>query len=192
MSGNRDLILAGVAGGGTGNALCYFAPAGTAGPTIATTPPAAAFLDAGWITEDGLTHAVAESSTDIRAFGSLAPVRTMTTESTVTFATTFLESNPVSLAVYHRKPLTELVPGVGGVLNFETGASESVQYAAVFDMVDGVNHLRAFCPSVQVTDRGDLAITAGEAVTYPVTLTAYPDTDGNAIYWLYVLDALAV
>jgi hypothetical protein len=110
MAGNANLILAGVGGGGTGSSLAYFAPQGTAAPTDATTALAAAYRDAGWVTEDGLTRAVAEDSTDINAFGSGAPVRTLVTNSRVTFAMGFLESNPISLAIYHRLPLTASSP----------------------------------------------------------------------------------
>lgn len=190
--GNSDLILAGINGGGEGgSSLAYFAPVGSTAPTNATADPAAAFLDAGWITSDGLTISTDESSTDISAFGTFAPVRTITTSSTQTFEISFLESNPVSLAVYHRKELGALVAtAVTGALDFQTGAASSENYAALFDMVDGDNLLRAFCPKVQVTDRGDIAIKGGEAVVYPVTLTAYPDIAGASIYWFYVLDAL--
>jgi hypothetical protein len=191
MPGNRDLILAGINGGGAaGNSLAYFGPPNATAPTSATAAPAAAFLDAGWCTQDGLTLSSDESSTNIQAFGTFAPVRTIVTESTQTFGVTFLESNPVTLAVYHRKALGSLVPSATGGIDFATGAAESVRYSAVFDLVDGVNHLRAYCPTVEVTDREDLAITAGEAVTYGVTLTAFPDAGGNSIYWFYVLDAL--
>ena len=193
MSGNRSLILAGINGGGdAGNSLAYFAPVGSVAPADATADPAAAFLDAGWITEDGLSAKVSESSKDINAFGTFSPVRTIVTESKQTFDIAFLESNPVSLAIYHRMDLAALtVEGATGALSFGTGASASETYAAIFDMVDGDNALRAYCPNVQVTDRGDLNIKAGEAVTYPVTLTAYPDVDGISVHWFYVLDALA-
>lgn len=190
--GNRQLILAGINGGGeAGNSLAYFGPVGAAAPTTATADPAAAFLDAGWITEDGLTAKVSESSKDINAFGTFSPVRTIVTESKQTFDISFLESNPVSLAVYHRKGLGDLdVVEATGALDFTTGPSSSEQYAAIFDMVDGDNALRAYCPNVQVTDRGDMQVKAGEAVIYPVTLTAYPDNSGASVYWFYLLNAL--
>ena len=197
MSGNADLILAGIAGGGAaGNSLAYFAPPGTALPLDATTAPIAAFRDAGWITEDGLSGQVAEDSNDIPAFGTFAPVRTIVTTSKQTFDISFLETNEVSLSVYHRKPLTGAgsldLTEVDGTLDFTTGASASEKYVACFDLVDGDNHLRAVCPSVQVTDRGNLEIKSGQPVLYPVTLTAYPDDTGASVYWFYVLDALIV
>lgn len=190
--GNSDLILAGVNGSGDGgSSLAYFGPMTATLPTNATADPAAAFLDAGWITTDGLTIASSEETTDINAFGTFAPVRTITTSSAQTFEIAFLESNPVSLAVYHRKALDGITVDNTGAMSFTTGPAASPSYRAVFDLVDGDNLVRAVTPKLQVTDRGDIQIQSGEAVTYPVTLTAYPDTDGVSIYWYYVLGALA-
>jgi hypothetical protein len=36
-----------------------------------------------------------------------------------------------------------------------------------------------------------LAVTAGSEISYGVTLTAYPGTDGVAVHWFYLLAALA-
>jgi hypothetical protein len=193
MSGNAAQVLAGIAGGGTGSSLAYFAPFGTAAPADAKTALAVPYLDAGWITEDGLSAQVAESSTDIPAFGTFSPVRTIVTESKQTFDIAFLESNPVSLAVYHRLDLDGItVDDTDGSFDFKTGGSASVPMVAVFELVDGDNHVRAVCEHVEVTDRGDLNIRSGEAVTYPVTLTAFPDVNGVSVHWYYELAALVV
>lgn len=192
MSGNADNILAGIEAGGTaGNSLAWFAVTGSTAPTTATAAPAAAFKDAGWCSQDGLTAAASEASTDIPAYGTFAPVRTITTSSKRTFAVTFLESNPISLAVYHRKSLTAISPDTSGAFDFTEGEASTQRYSAVFDMVDGANHIRAYCPSVGVTDRGDLVIRGGQVVSYPVTLTAFPGSDGVAVHWFYVVNALA-
>ena len=192
MSGNASNILAGINGSGTaGNSLAYFGVVGSTAPSDASTAPAVAFKDAGWCSEDGLSGKYAEESKDIPAFGTFSPVRTITTGSKQTFDVTFLESNPVSLAVYHRKALTDLVPTTGtGALDFTTGPASTVQYAAIFDLVDGSNRLRAFCPTVQVTDRGDFTAKSGEVISYPVTLTAFPGTDGVSVHWFYLVPSL--
>jgi hypothetical protein len=192
MAGNSALILAGVAGAGTGGTgLAWFAPTGTAAPADATTALVAAYKDAGIVAESGLTAASAEASTDINGFGLGVPARTLVTSSKTTFAVTFLESNPISLAVYHRKALDAITVDATGAFDFTTGAHSSQRYAAVFDVIDGDNHLRAFCPDVEVTDRGDLSVASSAPIQYPVTLTAYQGTDGVAIHWFYVLGALA-
>ena len=197
MAVNRDLILAGVAGGGTGASLAWFAPKGTTLPTAATGAGSdldAAFVDAGWVSEEGLVKGVEENSNDITAYGSLTPVRTLTTGARITFQLTFLESNTNVLSIYNRLPLTgagSLTVGAGGTVNFTEGAQRTIEYAAVFDVVDGDNYIRAVVPALQVTARSEYTIAAGEAIQYGVTLTAYPGADGVAVQWYYVLDALA-
>lgn len=192
MTALADNILAGINGGGTaGNALAHFGAIGTAAPTATDSALNAAFKDAGWCSENGLAGKFSVSSTDIPAFGTFQPVRTIITQAKQTFDIEFLESNPISLAVYHQLALSALVPDMDGAFDFTTGAASTQKYAAVFDLVDGVNAVRAYAPSVQVTDKGDFTVKAGAVVSYPVTLTAFPDDTGASVYWFYLVDALA-
>lgn len=195
---NRNLVLAGISGGGAaGTALANFAPTGTTMPTsiVPTASGAglgAGFLDAGWITEDGLTRAVDVNTNEVNAYGASVPVRIIKTTRTVTFSIGFLESNPVSLAIYHELPLDapELIPDADGALYFTEGKARTQLYAAVFDIVDGPNHIRACAPQIEATNQEDFSAQPGNAITYGVTLTAYPGSDGVAIHWMYLLDAL--
>lgn len=197
MTANRDLILAGVAGGGSGTSLSWFAPKGSTLPTAAAGVGATldtALKDAGLITEDGLRKGVDENSSDVNAYGVTVPVRTLTTRSKITFGLTFLESNPTVLSIYNRLPLTgddALVVGTDGSLDFTEGVQRVAEYSAVFDIIDGANHIRGVVPVLQVTDRTEFNVKAGEPITYGVTLTAYPGSDGVAVHWYYILDALA-
>ncbi len=197
MTANRNLILAGMNGGGeAGTALAMFAPVNTPMPTAAVGAGAtldAAFKDPGWITEDGLSRSVDTDTNDVNAYGSFVPVRIIKTSRTTTFDIGFLESNPVSLAIYHELPLSgagALTPDASGAFNFTEGKARSQLYAGVFDIVDGANHIRAVCPQLEVTNQEDFSAEPGSPITYQVTLTAYPGSDGTAIHWFYVLDAL--
>jgi hypothetical protein len=199
-SANRNLILAGMNGGGpAGTALACFGPSGSTMPTSivpgdAGTDLNAAFLDAGWITEDGLTRSVDVNTNEVNAYGSAVPVRIIKTTRTVTFSIAFLESNPVSLALYHELPLNApaLVPDQDGAIYFTEGRARTQLYAAVFDIVDGTNHVRACVPQIEVTGQEDFSAQPGTPITYGVTLTAYPGSDGVSIQWMYLLDALSV
>ncbi len=197
MTANRNLILAGMNGGGTaGTALASFAPLGTVAPTAAVgagSTLGSGWYDPGWCTEDGLTRSVDLNTNEINAYGSAVPVRIIKTSRVTTFNIGFLESNPVSLAIYHELPLTgpgALVPDSSGAFDFTEGKARTQLYAAVFDVVDGANHIRAVAPQVEVTGQEDFSAAPGNPVQYQVTLTAYPGTDGTAIHWYYVLDAL--
>lgn len=198
MAANRNLILAGVAGGGAaGTALAQFAPKGTALPTAATGTGSALdpnFEDAGWVDTQGLKRAVNESSQEIDAFGVVVPVRILITKSRVDFELNFLESNTTTLAIYHRMPLSgagALTPDASGNIDFTEGGVRYQEYAAVFDIVDGTNLVRACVPSVQVTNRQQFQVSAGNPLSYGVTLTAFPGSDGVAVHWYYHLPSLA-
>lgn len=192
MSGNNELVLVGTAGAGAGGtSLAWFADTGITAPTDATTALAAGFKDAGLVADSGLVGRQTENSTDINAFGANVPARTVVTSAKTEFDITFLESNAVTLAVYNRLALTDLTVDASGAVDFTTGMHRTQRYAAVFDVVDGNNHIRAFCPEVEVTGRNDFSVAGGAAISYGVTLTAYQGSDGVAIHWFYLLDALA-
>ena len=194
MAGNRDLILAGVSGGGTGSSLSWFAPKGTTMPTATTTALNAAFKDGGWVTEDGLRRAVEEQVQQIRAYGSAQPVRTLKTSKETRFEIGFLESGVVPISLFHSLPLTgtgslTVAPLTGG-FDFVEGPARTQEYAAVFDIVDGLNMIRAVAPVVEVTNTREFDVKAGSPIAYGMTLTAYPGSDGTAVHWYYILDAL--
>lgn len=159
-----------------------------------TTAGVSGWVDAGWCSDKGLTVKLSETVNDIAGFGTITPVRKIITKSEQNFDVEFLESNLTTLAVYNRKALNQVTTaaGSGGEIDFSTGGAGLPHYAVVFDMVDGSNHIRAYCPDVAVTGKSDLVMGAGQAVTYPVSLTAFPDSSGNAINWFYLVSALSV
>jgi hypothetical protein len=187
---NANLLVGSAAGGADGTGLAFFAPSGSAAPTNATGALDAAYLNAGLITEDGITASFSEDSTEIRAYGTQVSQRTVITGQTTTFQLTFLESNETSLAIYHRKALGSITPAVStGAFSLTTGTFTRQLYSAVFEIVDGTNKIRAYAPSVEVTNRGDMQVSAGNPVQYEVTLTAYP-VSGVSINWFYAVPNL--
>lgn len=148
-----------------------------------TTPGVPGFVSAGLISENGLTKGVKEASKDVRAFGLGTAVRKIVTSTDVTFAMEFLETNRITETVYGRYPLTgtSAISIVGGAFLTTEGTFRSQRYAFVGDVVDGTSRVRYYCPSLEVTDRGDEVVKAGEVVGYSVTCTAYPGSDGVAV-----------
>lgn len=190
MSDNSNLVVGIGAGGSDGTGLGWFAPPGATGPTTAVSALDAAFLNAGGISEDGLTVSFDETSTDFRFYGSRSVQRSIITEESQTFTLTMMEHNEVSLAIYHGKSLGSITPAVStGQFSLTTGTVSSQRYAFVGQIVDDVRVTRIYAPSVQITARGDLQYSAGNPVQFEVTLTAYP-VAGVAIQWLYALPNL--
>jgi hypothetical protein len=188
---NRNL-LAGINGAGTdGTGLAWFGATGSTAPTDSTTALAAAYKNSGMITENGLTIKFGESTKKVKAYGSPAIQRVIVTEQAYEFDLEFLETNQYSQAVFHRLPITGISPGVGtGAFSLTSGTFTKQQYAAVFDIIDGTNHIRAYCPQIEVTGRSDVKIGNGNEVAWGVNLTAYPNSSGVAIQWYFLVSAL--
>lgn len=190
MSDSSNLVVGIGAGGSDGTGLGWFGPPGSTLPTDATTALNAAFLNAGGISEDGLTVSFEEDNTDIRFYGSRTIQRRVTTNESQTFGLTFMEHNEVSLAVYHKKALNTISPAVStGAFSITTGQAATQRYSMVAQIVDDVRITRIVCPAVEVSARGDLQYSAGNPVQFEVTLTAYP-VSGNSIIWYYALPNL--
>lgn len=187
MATNASNILAGVgAGGVSATSLAWFGPTTATAPANSTSP-LNTFYDAGYVATTGLTVGDAVSSNPINAFGTLPPVRILITGETITFHVTFLESSTTALEVYNRLVIGSLVPS-SGAFSISTNANQGRQlYSSAFDMVDGTNHLRAYVPNCEVTDKDDLSISAGQPVQYGVTLTAYPNAAGLTVKWFYLV-----
>lgn len=189
--GLAPVIVLGVTAltGGTAT-IAHTTPGAGANPATAAIP--AAFADSGWC-DTSLTMNSSDTTNDLGAFGAASPIRTFFSATKKTFDLTFLETNHTALEIYHRLPIgTTGVAGLDGYISgVVDGKPQIVQYAAIFDIVDGTNHLRAYCPTVQNTTQGNLAIPFGNAVKRPVTFTAYPDSNGTAVYWYPVMTALA-
>lgn len=187
-------VLAGIAGEDGLPDLVWFAPEGSAAPTDAATALDAAFLSPGVCGSDGFTLTPDTSSTDIGGFGVLGPVRTITTSEKTTGKVVMLQSNLVSLAVYHRMPLVgtgaPTVDTTTGEIATTDGVARTQRYAFAQTAVDGLNLIRTYCPSVEVTARDAFQIGAAKEVSYGVALTCYPDATGLSVYQWTVVDAL--
>jgi hypothetical protein len=177
MAVNSDLVYVGSPDRVTGSVLNT--DKGAALPTDASTAPAGAtWDDAGYITEDGVTLSDAQTWVDIKDWGG-DTVRRIKSESQVTLTTAFLEVNENSAKAAFGE---NNVDATGGKIAIKFNVAEPKRKSWIINMLDGDRYLRIVIPDGQVTDRADMQFTRQGAVTIPVTITAYPDTDGNAVY----------
>ena len=151
----------------------YVAPSGTTLPTHASQALNVAFEDVGYISEDGVTESQASDTTDIKAWQNSAIVRKVQTSHDLTYQFTMIETNGTALELFYG--------------NYAAGAIEvdgalSDRQCMVLDVVDGSELLRVVAPAAQVTDRGDVSYTSGDAVGRQVTVTCYPDDSGIKAY----------
>jgi hypothetical protein len=183
-------VLAGVSALGTsGFELAWVADTpGAVLPTDAVTALDTSFQSVGIVTADGVTGSNSIASTDIDAYGSFQPVRTLITGEVRTFAFTGEETNPVTLALKSRQKLADVTATAGGEVAITEGPARDTLYALVFHAIDGLNVIRKVVPSVRVTALSDEQIAKAANVAYGFTCTAYPDTNGVTVYSYYLLN----
>jgi hypothetical protein len=157
--------------------VVYVAPLGTTLPTSATTTPAGGFTDVGYISDAGVTQSIAEDITDIQAWQLGTVVRRVQTSHSLTFQFEFLETNATTLAQYYGT----YASGVASV----TGVAGARQ-SWIIHVDDGTSDIRVVIPEAEISERGDTSYVNGEAVRYPVTLSAYPDDSGVKAYIYHV------
>ncbi len=190
MANNSNMLVGTGAGGSDSLGLCWFAPTGTTAPTDESGALNAAFKDAGGISEEGVSVAMSETSKKIKFYGSQLAQRTIVTDQETTFKMKFMEANATSLAVYWRKALGSITPAVSTGKFSITHGTYSVQFfSAVFDVIDGSNKLRMYCPKLEVTNRDDLTIGNGNEISWGAELTAYP-VSGVAIALYFAIPSL--
>jgi len=183
MAVDTDFALAGADG------IASVAPHGTAAPAdmnALTTP----WVDLGALSTDGLTHAMGETRTAFKRWGSIVPFKTVVTDQTATFDVTFLESNAHVLGLYY-KTADPTPDATTHIVTVEPDTTGSIDLRAfTFDVIEGTNHLRFYVPKGEVTQRKDVVYKTDGIVEYGVTITAYvDDTVGYSMQLLGLLDA---
>lgn len=152
------------------------------GPTSATAPTAtgtsapSGFTDFGFLGEDGVTESKNLTTKPIKAWQNGSVVRRVVTDGEYTVKFTLLETSELTLETYYGATATLGVSE--GSIDVNPTATGGVK-SFVIDYVDGSEKKRIYIPTGEVTNFGDLVHKGGEAVGYPITITGYPDTDGN-------------
>ena len=158
----------------------YRAPLGTALPTDASTSLSSAFVDMGYISEDGVTNSNSPDTEKIKAWGGQV-VLIVSTEKPDTFQLTFLESLNASVleTVYGANNVTVS----GNVITVLANAKELGEFVYVIDVaMRGGAMKRIVIPDGALSELGDIVYKDDEAIGYEVTLDCMPDASGNSHY----------
>lgn len=148
----------------------YYAPLGATAPTDASSALPAAYRDVGLISSDGVRDMPSSSAQQIEAWQGAQIVRTVLTQAFIEVAFTMIESNPNSLELYY----AAAVNTSDGSVAIDPGKTGGIR-AMVLDYVDGDKYVRLYLPRGEVTARDASEKTSGDAVGYPLTITAYKD-----------------
>lgn len=156
------------------------APLGTTAPTDATSS-LTGFTNLGYCSDEGLTNANTRNSTDIKAWGGDI-VLSIQDEKTDTFSMTLIEALNVDvLKAYFG---SENVSGtLANGITVNVNGKELVEQVWVIDMVLRGNAVkRIVIPSGKITATEDISYTDSEVSGLGITITAYPDANGNTHY----------
>lgn len=166
----------------------FRAPKGTTLPTSATEALDAAFIDLGFVSEDGVTNANSRESEDIKAWGGVT-VLSSQTDVTDTWKAQFIESlNPEVLKMVFGE--NNVTGDIDTGITVKVNAEEALEAAYVFDMIlKGGVLKRVVLPCAKMSELGETVYKDDEAIAYEVTLTALPDEQENMHYEYIVTPA---
>ena len=170
---------------------CVFrAPLGTTLPTDATTALNSAFVDMGYISDDGITESNEREGEDVKAYGG-DTVATLQTGKTDTWGMTFIEvkNTEVLKAVYGDTNVTgALTTGISVSIN-----SKELESAVwVIDQImNGGTLMRTVIPRGKITEIGEVTYQDGEVTGYKATIKGFPHEgfSDNATAKKYIVDA---
>ena len=169
----------------------FVAPKGTAVPTDASTPLAGAFVNLGYVSEDGLTNTVATDTNDTNAWGG-DTVLSEQTSYKETFSFGLIETKEASVAQYYGPENVE-VDGSGNITIKHNGKTLPEQVAVIETVLSNGRVKRTVIEKAKMSDRsGDITYTDGDPVTYPIVWDAKPDANGDtAIDYIAALEESA-
>lgn len=158
------------------NGGVYVAPVGSTLPTDADTALDAAFVDLGYISEDGVNFAPNTESEQIPAWQSFSPVRIVQTSAGMQASFTLMQWNEETVPVAFGGG-TWLDNG-DGTWDFDPPApGEDTVRALVIEGIDGSRKYRVIFPRVQLEELGEVTFTRGEFSPLEVTLTALAESE---------------
>lgn len=156
------------------------APAGTALPTDATSALDAAFVNLGYVSDDGITKSMETESDDIKDLNG-DTVLSMITSRKETFNFNLMETKEESLKEIYGQD--NVVVAADGSITVKSTSAELPHRVFVMEFVlSGGRAMRKVCPDAQITELGDENYSSGDAIKYEATITAYPDGSGVSTY----------
>lgn len=168
---------------GTTGAILH-APLGTTLPSMSNLTPDPAFVGNEYVSEDGLTLTPSMSTTEIKDWSG-STVRKVLESFDGTLSWTMISTNEGALGVaFGEDHVTsaEATREHGNIVRAELGAHLPDSQSWVFKMKDGDARILIVVPEGQVTEVAEVTFASNAAVGWNVTLSTYPDANGQSIY----------
>lgn len=166
----------------------WIAPAGTTLPTDGSTALAAAYVNMGYISEDGYVISTETDTQEIKAWGG-DTVLTGQSSFSESHTVNFIETNVNTLkAIYGASNVTT----ASNVITVKSTSKELPECVLVVELLlTGGRVRRVVVPHAKIADRSmEITFSDDEAITYPAKFSAAPDTNGN--YHIEYVSTVAV
>lgn len=150
----------------------FRAPLGTTLPTDAKTALSSAYVNMGYVSDEGLVNSKARETTSLKAWGGDI-VRDAQTSKTDTFQLKLIEQRNMEVlkAVHGDSNVSES----GGLITIRENAQELDKAVWVIDMILNDGYLkRVIIPEGKITNVGDVTYKDDELIAYDSTVSAYP------------------
>lgn len=164
-------------GKGKATGAVYVAPAGTTLPTDGTTALSTAFVNMGYISEDGYVHNIETDTAEVKDWNGRTVLQEQSSyaeKHTVNFIETKLDNLKV---IYGAGNVTQN----GNEITIKSTGSALEEHVVVIEIaLTGGRVQRTVIPKAKIVDRsGDITYSATEAIKRPAVFSAAPDTNGN-------------
>lgn len=163
--------------GGTGKV--YAAVVGSTAPTNATTALPAAWIDLGYISEEGVTATFGKETETIQAWQSLYPVRRVVTSASAMVKFNLQQWN-LTTVPFALGGGTVSEPTAGIFKYVPADPATIDERALVVEWTDGSRHYRLYFPKGMVVDAVETNITRTASSELPITYEATPTSGTNA------------
>jgi hypothetical protein len=161
----------------------HVAPSGTTLPTDATTALDAAFVNLGYVSEEGLTNSNSAAVETIHAWGK--DIIFSKDGDNETYSWTLLEVLDANVQKFIRGA-DNVTVAEGGAMSVQvkrpSERSQMEEHAIVVEMILRNRAVRHVIPRGVITELGEVNYTDDDTVGYQVTVTALADANGNSHY----------
>ena len=161
----------------------HVAPSGTTLPTDATTALDAAFVNLGYVSEEGLTNSNSAAVETIRAWGK--DIIYSKDGDDETYSWTLLEVLDANVQKFIRGA-DNVTVAEGGAMSVQvkrpSARTQMEENVIVVEMILHNRAVRHVIPRGVITEVGEVSYVDDDTVGYQVTVTALADANGNSHY----------
>lgn len=162
----------------------FRAPLGTALPTTADATLNSAFVEMGYVSEDGVTNSNSPESDTVKAWGGDV-VLTLMEGREDTFQFTLIEAKNIEVlkAVFGNDNVSG---SLSAGISIQNTNEDLEDCSWVIDMILRDNTVkRVVIPDGKVSEVGDVTYSDSDAIGYEITLSAMPD-DNGVLHYEYI------